>query len=422
MRVVALAAPGLPADEQIDGGVRVTRVAVDRRITSALRPLPAGLRAAIARLIGLDPSSTILPAVRVRGLDRLRHPLRRSLELAAHVRRVGPWAAAIVAAAPETDVFQTQALPALPVVRSAARRLGGRFVYDFADYQTEAARIAQLPRPLRAIARRSERNLAAAAAGMFAVSGPMADLIAERFKVARPGVLLNCPPLWRADETRPPAATRIRSALGLPEGRRIVLHHGQFKPGRGIEELLAAADQPALRAVDPAIVLLGYGRLRPVLEAAARQRPGRVFILPGVSPDELLDWVASADVCYLGVPPVTLNQRLTIPNKLFESLMAGVPVVAATGTEQARVVERESVGSTVDIRSAAQLAAALVELLSLTHDAREALRQRCRTLALTTYNWEARSAALVELYGRLAAEGAEMAAATASPASTKNAA
>ena len=414
MRVIALAGSHLPAEEQIDGGVRVTRVQVDRRITSALRPLPHVVRALIARLIGLDPNAIILTAVPVRGLDRLRHPLRRSLELAAHVRRVGPWAAAVAGAAPETDVFQTQALPALPVVRSAAHRIGGRFVYDFADYQTEAARLARLPRVLRAFVRRRELAWAREAAGMFAVTEPMADLVAQRFKVERPGVLLNCPALWRAGEATPPVSSRIRSALGLPEGRLIVLHHGQFKPGRGIEELLAAADEPALRTLDPAIVVLGYGRLRPVLEAAARQRPGRVYILPGVSPDGLLDWVASSDVCYLGVPPVTLNQRLTIPNKLFESLMAGVPVVAAAGTAQAQVVEQEAVGQTVDIADPDALAGALLKLLALPETERAELRQHCRTLALSRYNWEAKSAPLVALYGRLAA-------ATASAASTKKA-
>jgi glycosyltransferase involved in cell wall biosynthesis len=398
VRVIALADSGLARDEQIDGDVRVTRVEVDRRITSSLRPLPPRIRAGVARLIGLDPDAIILPALPAQGLDRLRHPLRRALELAAHVRRVGPWSAAVTTAAPETDVFQTQALPALPVVRAAARRVGGRFVYDFADYQTEAARVAGLPRVLRAIARRRELAWARQAAGLFAASEPMADLIEREFKVARPGVLLNCPPKWRATESAPPLSTRLSDALGLAEGRPIVLHHGQFKPGRGIEELLSAADEPGLSALDPAIVLMGYGRLRPLIEAAARARPGRVHLLTAVPPDELLDWVASADVCYLGVPPVTLNHRLTIPNKLFESLMAGVPVVAAMGTEQARVIEHEAIGRTVDIGRAHELAGALADLLAMPAPDRRALRQRCRSLALTTYNWEATSGPLLDLY------------------------
>jgi glycosyltransferase involved in cell wall biosynthesis len=121
----------------------------------------------------------------------------------------------------------------------------------------------------------------------------------------------------------------LRDALGLAHDRPIVLYHGQFKPGRGIEEQLRAAAVATLRQLTPAIILLGYGRLRPLLEEAARQDPDGIYVLPAVPPDELLDWVAGADVAYVGFPPLTLNMRLTIPNKLFESIMAGVPVVSA---------------------------------------------------------------------------------------------
>jgi glycosyltransferase involved in cell wall biosynthesis len=401
VRVIALAGDGLPHEEQIEGGVRVTRLTLDRRITSSLRPIPARARIGIARMLGLDPQATILPAAGVRGMDRLRYPVRRALELAAHVRRVGPWTDALAAAAPETDVFHTQALVALPVIRQAAQRLGARYVYDVADYQTEAARIARLPRLVRAVARRRERGWARQAAGLLAVSEPMADLVAARFGTARPGVVLNCPPSWRADDAMPPPSSRLRDELHLPDGHPIVLHHGQFKPGRGIEELVRAADNPALRALDPAFVLLGFGRLQPLLDDAARQRPGRVFVLPAVPPDELLDWVAGADVAYLGCPPVTLNLRLTIPNKLFEAMMAGVPVLAAQGTEQARLIAQEGVGTCFDIDSTDELAAALMALLAMPEPERRALRQHCRTLALTSYSWERRSRPLVDLYRRL---------------------
>lgn len=400
MRVIALAGDGLPQEEMI-GDVRVTRLALDRRITWSLRPLPRWARAGTARVLGLDPEAVILPATPIHGLDRLRYPLRRLLELGAHVRRVGPWTDAVALAAPDTDVFHTQALPALPVVHKAARKVGARYVYDVADYQTEAARVARLPRLVRWLLRRRERRWARGATGLLAVSEPMADLVAQRFGTARPGVLLNCPPAWRPDETGPPVSARIRDELGLAPDRPIVLHHGQFKPGRGIEELVRAADDEQLRALDPAIVLLGFGRLRPVLDAAARQRSGRLYLLRAVPVDALLDWVASADVAYLGCPPLTLNLRMTIPNKLFESLMAGVPVVAADGTEQARLIAQEGVGTSVDINSPARLAAALVAILATPQAERRALRQHCRTMALTKYSWERRSQPLLDLYRAL---------------------
>ncbi len=64
-----------------------------------------------------------------------------------------------MAAAPETDVFHAKALIVLPVVRPRRLALGGRFVYDVADYHTEAARLARMPGIVREMVRRRERDL-----------------------------------------------------------------------------------------------------------------------------------------------------------------------------------------------------------------------------------------------------------------------
>ena len=355
----------------------------------------------VARAIGLDPQAIILPATRPRGLDRLRHPVRRLLELGAHVRRVGPWTDAVVAAAPGTDVFHTETLPALPVVRGAARRVGGGYVYDVADYQTEGARIARLPLLLRALLRRRERHWARGAAGVLAVSEPVANLVASQFGIPKPGILLNCSPAWKPDEIAP-QSNLIRETLGLPLDRPVIVHQGHFKLDRGIEELVGAADHPLVRQLDAAIVFIGTGRLRAYLDEAAAKRPGQIFVIPAVPPDEIVEWVASADVVYLGFPPRTLNLRLTLPNKLFESMMAGVPVVADSATEQGRFVEREAVGRQTNIESANALAEALYGLLTMSVDERDALRRHCRATALSKYTWQLNHGPLIDLYRRIA--------------------
>ena len=406
--VVALAGPGLPRDELLEPGIRVRRVELDRTVASAFRPLPARAREGLCHILGIAPAATTLPPTRVTGADRLRAPLRRLVEILAHRRRVGPWTEAVVSAADGSaadgaTVFHAKALIALPVVRAAARRTGGRYVYDIADLHVEAARLGRMPRPVRVLVSGRERTWARGAAGWTAVSDAVAQEARRRLGLPRaPVTLLNCPPRWRPDEPAPPRSDRLRIATGLLPERPIVLYQGGLSVDRGIEELVAALDAPPLVSLGTAVVLLGYGRLLDQVRAAAAARPGRLFVLDAVPIAELLEWTASADLSFVGQPPRTLNQRLNLANKLFESLMAGVPVLVAEGTEHCRLVEQEEVGACCDVASPAAIADAAGRLLAAPPDERRTLRQRCRTAALERYNWDVQQRGLVQLYRALA--------------------
>lgn len=401
--ILGWAGPGLPSEETLAPGVRLVRLDVPRPISDALRPLPRAVRVGICRVVGLDPTASVLPPDRPRGLDRLRHPIRRVLEIRANTRRVGPWTDLVVRAAPDAEVFHCQSLVALPVARAAARRVGGRFVYDVADYHSEAERLARMPWVVRELVRRQERDWVRDASGFLAVSDPVAKLVAQRWKFDRPAVLLNCPPAWRPDEPGPPVSGLVREATGIAPERPIVLFQGGFSIDRGLEELVAAIREPALRDLGAVAVFMGYGRLQEYLDAAASAQPDLIKVLPAVPVDELLPWTASADVSFVGQPPRTLNHAMNLPNKLFESLMAGVPVVVSKGNEQCRLVTAEAVGSCADIDDPAAIAAALAAILAGTAEERGTLRAHCRMVALTTYTWDQNAGGLVDLYRRMAA-------------------
>ena len=261
-----------------------------------------------------------------------------------------------------------------------------------------------MPGPIRELFRRRERSWARDASGFLAVSEPVAQLVERRWGVEKPAVLFNCPPAWREDEPGPITSSRIRDALGLAPGRPVVLYQGGFSVDRGIEELAAAAREPALRDLDAAVVFMGYGRLEGYIREQATQQPDRVYLLPAVPPDELLEWTASADVSFVGQPPRTLNQKMNLPNKLFESIMAGVPVVVSKGNEQCRLVTEEAVGICCDVDSPHAVAAAIAGLLSAPEFERQRLRAHCRTIALTKYTWDLNAGGLLALYRRRSAD------------------
>jgi glycosyltransferase involved in cell wall biosynthesis len=401
--LVGFAAPGLPSEETLDGGVVLRRIPLDRTIASAFRPLPGAVRRALARLLGIAPDATTLPPDIPRGLDRVRAPLRRFLEIAAHARRVGPWTDAVVRVTPDAQVFHAKALIALPVIRGAAKRTRGRFVYDIADIHTEAARLARMAPWFRSVVRGRERRWMVDAAGLTAVSDGVADEVVRRFGVARPTVVLNCPPAWRPDEPAPGRQGRLRTLAGIPDGRAVVLYQGGFSVDRGIEQLVEALDEPPLDGLDLVGVFIGYGRLREWLDRAAARRPGRMVIIDAIPPSELLDYTSDADVGFVGQPGVTLNQRLNLANKFFEYLQTGVPVIVAEGTAHCRAAQELEVGRCVEVERPASIAAAIGELLTAPATERARLRAHCRQLGRRRYTWEVQREGLVALYRTLAA-------------------
>ena len=176
---------------------------------------------------------------------------------------------------------------------------------------------------------------------------------------------------------------------------------------RGLDVLMAAM----LEVPDAVLVLLGYGPLRDELLARAMDPAfgGRIHVLPAVPPEDLAEWVACADVGVMPNQPRTLNERLSTPNKLFESLAVGLPVVSSDFPERRRIIIDDPdgpLGAVCDPTDTAALAAAIRSILELDPAARADLRARCLRAAHERWNWETESARLVGLYEELAAPAA----------------
>ncbi|MFN8629423.1 MAG: glycosyltransferase [Chloroflexota bacterium] len=216
-------------------------------------------------------------------------------------------------------------------------------------------------------------------------------------------VVLNTPPRWSPPTPRP---NLVREATGLPASTRIVMYLGRLSPHRGLEE---AAE--AVAAVDDAaLVLVGFGVLADEerSRAADPRFAGRHFTLPAVHPDEVPAWTASADVTLIALPPTSLNQRLTTPNKIWESLTGGTPVVVGReNTTIRKIVEADRLGAVVDPRDPPDFARGLREVLDAPEADRAAMRARCLAVAQERYNWESTSAGYIDLVNRLLPERPE---------------
>ena len=222
---------------------------------------------------------------------------------------------------------------------------------------------------------------------------------------------MNCPPL----EPLPGGPDPLRAAAGIAADRPVVLYTGGFLHDRGLELLADAFLEPPLQGgadaggagtgPGAALVFLGFGPLEGELRrrAADPRWAGRLFVLPPVEPGLLLDWTRGGDVGVIAFLPVNRNNELASPNKLFEYLMAGVPVVASDLPVMAAIVRETGTGATFRPGHARSLAEALAGILALGPVERAALRTRCRAAAEARYHWEREAARLVAAYAGLTA-------------------
>ncbi|HET7678352.1 MAG TPA: glycosyltransferase [Candidatus Limnocylindrales bacterium] len=409
--IVARAAHGLPAEEARDGfvirrvpAVALLRASLDRPGLSrapADAPVTDRALARLRRLAQRGPRE--LGQIGAYRLDRLAYAvLRRTSFWTGLAWQLYAWYRHGRDLLPKADVYHAHDLPVLAHAVRHARRAGGLVVYDSHELYLESGRAAASMQPrTRRLAARLEAALLRRVDGVVTVNESIAGELVRRYGVPAPVVVRNCPPRWLPASPEPPVRDHFRTTAGLPiaTDRPILLYQGSFTLHRGIERIIGALDEPELS--DAVAVFLGYGAMRAWLEEQARARPGRVFVVDAVSPDVLLEWTASADVTGAPIERSTLNHYLATPNKLWESLAAGVPVVVSDFPEMARVVRESGVGEVCDPSDTRSVALAFARILRLSPEARLELRRRCRQAALERYNWETESAALIDLYRRL---------------------
>ena len=174
---------------------------------------------------------------------------------------------------------------------------------------------------------------------------------------------------------------------GLPKG--FAVFFGQFPVWQGIGSLLEAVRLPEWPSGLP-LVFVGDGAMRPAVDAAAAEMPGRVVYLGRLPYAEVAGVVAHAVVSFV---PMMAPERETLfsPLKLYESMACGVPVVASDVTGIREVVSEYRCGILFPAGDAAAIAHAAALVVGDPVGARE-MGRRGRETVVVRFSWQARAA------------------------------
>jgi glycosyltransferase involved in cell wall biosynthesis len=212
-----------------------------------------------------------------------------------------------------------------------------------------------------ALAERLERTLYRNAAKIVVCSGTQRELVLETGVPADKVVVI--PNFAETELFRPDVVDEgWRASLGL-EGNFVALYTGGMGRSSGIQQLFDAAVALHERG-DREIVLVAYGRgsERPRLEAEARERGLENLRFEGiVERDRIAGIVGASDVTLTLFAPFKVLEQNS-PNKFFDSLAAGKPVVVNLDGWLRGLVEEHDAGVYVPGGDGPALADALIDL------------------------------------------------------------
>ncbi len=382
--VVCWQEPGRPVREDWNG-IAVVRTRIRSKAAAAVTTgLDSGRRGPLASALTAVRRSTSARKT----IDFWRNALNdfRMLRAARSVR---------------ADVYHANDLDTLLVSRLAAVRARARLVYDSHELWLGSTRYIRETGPVgRLRDRLTERLLVRRADAVIAVTPGRAREMSRMYPGLVVDVVENCP-----DATPEARESRyLPDRLGVPEGTPIALYQGSIALERGLENLIRACSLLPRGAVRVAMIgpdMTG-GRLSAMATGSGL---GDVLtVLPPVPSEDLPMVTASADMGLILFQNTCPNHYYSLPNKLYEYMMAGIPVVAADLPEMRRVIEEEGCGVLTDPEDPAAIAAAIAGLAADPPRMRS-MGGRGRSAALSRYTWSRQQVVLTAIYGRLAAAG-----------------
>jgi len=257
------------------------------------------------------------------------------------------------------NIVHCHDLNTLDAGRRYAREHGTVLIYD--AHELELHRNAIWTRMSKAVAWITERRGVAAADRVITVSPAIADDLARMYRCPRPAVVLNAPPI-AAMAGEPVFDLRSVAALGKDE--RLVVYVGAVTRGRGLDVMVEA-----LVHAPPTLHVGVLGPANPVAEGALLEQAAqlsvlhRLHIFGSVPAARVPATLRTADAFVNPAQNICRSYDLALPNKLFDAVLAGVPIGVGRLQELSRFVRTHEIGVVFDETSPADVARGMMELV-----------------------------------------------------------
>lgn len=265
-----------------------------------------------------------------------------------------------------------------------------KIVYDCHEHETEAGIYVGKPL-LKFFAKVFEKMMIKSADSVLTVSPLVAQEYVEMYGIETPTLIMNCPRYVEYS-----GYNLFRDELGIGSEKIIFLFQGEYLKGRGIENLINIFGEIEEQNESLVLVLLVYGKDIDSLKELIKGKKN-IYWHDKVSRQEYMKYVASSDWGILLMENICKNNDYSLPNKLFDYIMGGLPVVVSNLKGLSSIVNEYKVGYTINPENPKDVEALLLGINKQTENTfMDAINSTAKK-----FSWEEQEAKLINIYKSL---------------------
>ena len=294
----------------------------------------------------------------------------------------------------KADIYIPIGIEDLVIVYVISKFFKTKFIYSANELEGDRKRVGnkKLNKFLNRQVIKIEKWMLNKSNGVIAADLERAKLMEKWYGLDKVEVIRNVPSYVDVDNEN-----LIRKELNLPKASKILLYQGMLSPGRGLEvSIKACAKSKTQNKIH--LVLLGFITEEykdKLLKTAGDFGFANLHILPPVPWKELLFWTKSADISLVLIENVSISYYLAAPNKLYETIMVGVPYIASNFPEIKHVHEVAKAGILVNPENVNDITEAIDKL-----NEDKLLYKSCvksSNFAKTVFNWSIEQKKLLQI-------------------------
>jgi glycosyltransferase involved in cell wall biosynthesis len=224
-----------------------------------------------------------------------------------------------------------------------------KVIYDTHELETETLMTTGARRSL---AKLLEKGLIRHAHATVVVNDSIAEWYRREYGMANVHTVKNIPDTRMMDLSAP---YELKNRFAIPADEILYIYNGILAEGRGVNLLLKIFSR---LAPSPHIVFMGFGPLEAEIKSYC-QRYENIHFHHAVKPHEVIAYTRTADIGVSLFEDVSLSYRYSLPNKMFEYILGGLPILVSDLPEMARLVDEYECGWKVAVDEKAIMAAIL---------------------------------------------------------------